>query len=51
LIYDEGAGYRRFLGADVDTAFALRELCNDQITFDEIVRDVGRDCHLIKFIG
>ncbi|MGA7192039.1 MAG: UvrD-helicase domain-containing protein [Anaerolineales bacterium] len=35
LIYDEDAGYRRFLGADVDTAFALRELCNEQITFDE----------------
>ncbi len=35
LIYDEGAGYRRFLGADTDTAYALRELCNDQVTFDE----------------
>ena len=35
LIYDEDAGYRRFLGADVDTAFALRELCDEQITFDE----------------
>ncbi|MCL4527955.1 MAG: hypothetical protein M1282_00900 [Chloroflexi bacterium] len=35
LIYDESAGYRRFLGADVDTAFALRELCDEQITFDE----------------
>lgn len=35
LIYDESAGYRRFLGADVDTAFALRELCDGQIMFDE----------------
>ncbi|HEY9151526.1 MAG TPA: hypothetical protein VIN60_01470 [Anaerolineales bacterium] len=35
LIYDEDAGYRRFLGADVDTAYALRELCGDQITFNE----------------
>ncbi len=35
LIHDEDAGYRRFLGADVDTAYALRELCNDQVTFDE----------------
>ena len=35
LIYDEGAGYRRFLGADVDTAYALHELCNDQMRFDE----------------
>ncbi len=35
LIYDENAGYRRFLGADVDTALALREMCDKQITFDE----------------
>ncbi len=35
LIYDEGAGYRRFLGADVDTAFSLRELCDEQVTFDK----------------
>jgi hypothetical protein len=44
LIYDEGAGYRRFLGADVDTAYALRELCNDQITFDEsfvVSKEIG----------
>ena len=33
LIYDQGAGYRRFLGADVDSAWALRDLCNDQVTF------------------
>ncbi len=36
LVYDEGAGYRRFLGADVDTAYALRELCDDQVIFDEL---------------
>ena len=35
MIYDEGAGYRRFLGADVDTAFSLRELCDEQVTFDK----------------
>ncbi len=35
LIYDEDAGYRRFLGADVDTAHALHELCNDQVAFDK----------------
>jgi len=34
LIYDENAGYRRFLGADIDTALALRELCDQQIRFD-----------------
>ena len=31
LIFDESAGYRRFLGADVNTAWALRDLCNDQV--------------------
>ncbi len=35
IIFDEGAGYRRFLGADTDTAFALRELCDEEISFDE----------------
>ncbi len=35
LIYDDDAGYRRFLGADVDTALALHELCDEQIAFDE----------------
>jgi hypothetical protein len=33
LIFDENAGYRRFLGADVDTARALSELCDEQIEF------------------
>ena len=35
LIFDTDAGYRRFLGADVDTAWALRDLCNDQVTLHE----------------
>ena len=35
IIFDEGAGYRRFLGADVETAFALRELCDEEISFDK----------------
>ena len=35
IIYDEGAGFRRFLGADIDTAYALRELCDQQISFGE----------------
>jgi hypothetical protein len=30
LIYDEGAGFRYFLGADVHTGWALNELCNEQ---------------------
>lgn len=32
LIYDEGGGYRRFLGADVETGWALRNLCQEHIT-------------------
>jgi hypothetical protein len=35
LIYDEGAGFRYFLGADVQTGWGLRELCNEQAVFDE----------------
>lgn len=35
LVYDEGGGYRKFLGADTDTARALAELCDEQITWQE----------------
>ena len=35
LIYDEGAGFRYFLGADVTTGWGLRELCNDHVVLDE----------------
>jgi hypothetical protein len=35
LIYDEGAGYRRFLGADTETARALSDLCNQSLALDE----------------
>ena len=31
LLFDEGAGYRRFLGADADTGWALRELCDEHL--------------------
>jgi superfamily I DNA/RNA helicase len=31
LIYDEGAGFRYFLGADVYTGWGLRELCDDHV--------------------
>lgn len=34
LLLDEQGGYRRFLGADPEGAYALRELCDDQIRFD-----------------
>ncbi|WKZ48876.1 MAG: hypothetical protein QY306_05855 [Anaerolineales bacterium] len=35
LLYDEGGGFRYFLGADVETGFALRDKCNEQIVLNE----------------
>lgn len=35
LVYDREAGYRRFLGADPESGRALRELCDETITFSE----------------
>jgi superfamily I DNA/RNA helicase len=35
LIYDEGAGFRHFLGADVNTGRALRELCDERVVLEE----------------
>lgn len=35
LVYDEGGGYRKFLGADTDTARALAELCHEHISWRE----------------
>ncbi|MEW6094186.1 MAG: hypothetical protein AB1531_09505 [Chloroflexota bacterium] len=35
LIYDEGGGYRRFLGADTGSALALQELCYDTMRLDK----------------
>ncbi len=35
LIYDEGGGYRRFLGADPETGWALRELCDEQAVLEK----------------
>jgi hypothetical protein len=34
LIFDEGGGYRRFLGADPSTGWALRELCDEQAVLE-----------------
>ncbi len=33
VIYDREAGYRRFLGADPQSAYALRDLCPQHVTF------------------
>lgn len=35
VIYDEAGGYRRFLGADEKTAYALKTVCDQQVTFTE----------------
>jgi hypothetical protein len=35
LIYDREAGYRRFLGADPQSAYHLKELCQEEVTFTE----------------
>jgi hypothetical protein len=35
LIYDEGAGFRGFLGADIHTGAALRELCEEQVQLED----------------
>ncbi len=32
LVYDEGGGYRQFLGSDPFTGHALNELCEEQVT-------------------
>lgn len=35
LIYDHGAGYRSYLGADPESAYRLKELCNLQVTWQD----------------
>jgi hypothetical protein len=35
VIYDHQAGYRRFLGADPDSAYTLAERCEEQVEFSE----------------
>ena len=35
LIYDEGGGFRYFLGADVNTGLVLRELCHQHLELQE----------------
>jgi len=42
LIYDEGAGFRYFLGADVQTGWALREMCDEHVQLrDSFVMSEG----------
>jgi superfamily I DNA/RNA helicase len=35
LLYDQGGGYRHFLGSDRFTGYALNELCEEQISMNE----------------
>ena len=35
LIYDDGGGFRQFLGADPQTGESLRQLCNQEAMLDE----------------
>ena len=35
LIYDQDAGYRQFLGADPQSAYLLRDLCQVHVAFDK----------------
>jgi len=35
LIFDGGAGFRRFLGADTESARSLSELCSDRLALDQ----------------
>ena len=35
LVYDEGGGYRKFLGADTETGQSLAQLCEEQIVWQE----------------
>ncbi len=35
LICDQEAGYRRFLGADPQNAYALKQLCQEEVAFSE----------------
>jgi len=35
VIYDEGAGFRYFLGADVHTGWALNDLCNEHLQLQD----------------
>lgn len=42
LIFDQNAGYRYFLGADVQSAFSLRSSCQTTIQFEEnLVSEIG----------
>ncbi len=34
VVYDVGGGYRRFLGADPQTGYGLKTLCDEQVAFD-----------------
>ncbi len=51
LIYDQGGGYRRFLGADPESAWALRELCDEQVGLEESFVISEEIAHLAISLG
>ncbi len=46
LVYDHAAGYRRFLGADPETAYMLKALCGSHAAFEES-HVAGADLHAL----
>ena len=55
IIYDQDAGYRRFLGTDPQSGHDLGHLCDEHVTFDEtFVTPPGLQSfgnHLAKMLG
>jgi hypothetical protein len=51
LIFDWDAGYRRFLGADPDSAYALRERCPTQLAWRKSLVMSPPIAHLSRSLG
>lgn len=55
LIYDQDAGYRYFLGADPQSAYALKDLCSQRMAFTQsfVTPDAlqGLTSHLARVMG
>ena len=47
LIYDRSGGYRTFLGADIRSAYSLKDLCNETIYLTESFT-APRKIHILK---
>jgi len=51
LAYDEGGGYRIFLGADAASAREVADGCDDQLLFEELLEPTGRCLAFSDAIG